>query len=429
MAEERRLRVVLAMPVYPPYHTGAGRRFLRYAPRLRALGVELEVLSATPTVARLKASQLEPAMDPTAGLRDGRLGEWLEETVIEGQRVRRVRLSSTASRIRAASFTYAVTRLALKERPDVLVFSPHALDVLAGVAALKMRGIATCIAYTVNVPLSTRRLPRVAQRLVWPQAFRAADAVVCNSDGMAQSLRGFGVSRTIDVIHNGVDLDLYLPREGIDGQSEARLALGLPPGRRIVLTVGAVSRRKGTEVLLEAFLRVAAQVPDVDLYLVGPSADGSAEETPDARTFAREVKALLEHPAFSDRVRVVGPREDVSTWMRAADIFAFASEVEGLPNAVLEAFASGLPVVSTTFEGLDETGGALGQPGRTFLLTPRDASALGAGLTRLLGDSVYAAQLAGTAREWVVDHHGLSVTVEAYAALFRRISQKLAAGR
>jgi glycosyltransferase involved in cell wall biosynthesis len=129
----------------------------------------------------------------------------------------------------------------------------------------------------------------------------------------------------------------------------------------------------------------------------------------------------------AEAVVLEGRRDDVPDLMRGADLLALPSLSEGLPNAVLEAMAAGLPVVATAVGGCCE----LGENGRTLRLVPaRDAGALAAAITALRRSAELRESLAEAARDFVAEHHSWERTVreldELYAELLCRKSPRRA---
>ncbi|MGH7124937.1 MAG: glycosyltransferase family 4 protein, partial [Stellaceae bacterium] len=143
-------------------------------------------------------------------------------------------------------------------------------------------------------------------------------------------------------VHNPVDLDLWYP----EPRAEARRALGIPADVRMVIWHGRAERhRKGLDILLDAWGRVRTRVEcaNAQLMLIGSGPDD------------RWLRERLERLGGSD-VRWVDRYELDRTRMRrylsAADVYALPSRVEGLPVAVLEAMACGLPVVASAIPAL-----------------------------------------------------------------------------
>lgn len=183
-----------------------------------------------------------------------------------------------------------------------------------------------------------------------------ADAAVAPSRPLVRALVELGApaDRTVHV-PNGVDRTIFRPND----RAAARAALGLNPSERLVVFVGRLVREKGVEELLVAH----AELPGVRLAVVG---DGP----------------LRERLARAPRVLAPGavPLPEVARWLAAADVVTLPSWSEGTPNAVLEALASGRPVVATRVGGIPDV-----VDDRVGLLVPaRGASALAAALGRAL---------------------------------------------
>jgi colanic acid/amylovoran biosynthesis glycosyltransferase len=183
--------------------------------------------------------------------------------------------------------------------------------------------------------------------------------------------RGYPEARTL-THYNGVDLDRFRP------DAEPR-----EPG--LVLHVGRLVEKKGTKVLIEAVAGIAGAT----LAIVG---DGP-------------LRAALERQAreLGNRVRFLGalPSDEVANWMRRASVLAAPSvtaadgDAEGLPNVVVEAAASGLPVVGTNHSGIPE---AIEDRVSGFLVPEGDAGALAARLADLLGSEQLRRQMGAAAR-------------------------------
>jgi len=158
---------------------------------------------------------------------------------------------------------------------------------------------------------------------------------------------------------------------------------------------------KGHRYLVDA----VAGMPGVTLVMVG---DG-----PGAGNLRAQVKAL----GIESRVRMPGNQDDVVPWLQAFDVFALPSYAnEGVPQAIMQAMACGVPVVSTPVGAIGE----LIRDGDTGLFAqPRDALALRTALERLQADASLRASLARRAREHVQAHFALGSMLERMEAVFR----------
>lgn len=211
----------------------------------------------------------------------------------------------------------------------------------------------------VNVVLK-RRTPRAIAARILP----AASAVVAVSRPLADELVRLGVPRDkVHVVANGVDASLFFPRD----RTSSRRALALPQDAKIILFVGRLEPEKGVLDLLEAFDEVRARVPNALLALVG---EGVSMQ--DVRIRASRSRAAA--------VRVIGAltHQDVATWIGACDALTLPSWAEGTPNVVLEALASGRPVVGTNVGGIPHV---IGDPSCGLLVAPRNPRALAEALT------------------------------------------------
>ena len=169
-------------------------------------------------------------------------------------------------------------------------------------------------------------------------ALGAATGVVSVSHTLRDVLVNAGVDGSvIRVIPNAVDRKMFRPGE----RGEARLRLGLPPDGRLVVSVGNLVELKRHDVLVEALARARQDVPDLMLAILG---GGDAQ-----RGYSARLEGLAAHLGLGDAVRIVGrvPASRVADWLQASNLFALATSREGCCNAVLEALACGIPVVTT----------------------------------------------------------------------------------
>ncbi len=166
-----------------------------------------------------------------------------------------------------------------------------------------------------------------------------------NSSIVATSLieRGVVSSERIKVIYNGIYTQEYADRS-ID-RVLIRKQLGIGEDEFCWLAVGNVSVAKDYPTLLRAFALVKKQYPNAQLRVAGGLWYDEVKD---------ELDRLLDHHALHDHVQFLGQRTDVPALLHAADAFVLSSRTEGLPNAVMEAMATGLPVVATDVGGVRE---------------------------------------------------------------------------
>lgn len=170
------------------------------------------------------------------------------------------------------------------------------------------------------------------------EAVRRAARVIGVSHPLVERAVEMGVAADrAHVIPNGVDLERFKNNDA----GAARSALGLPTAAKLVVSVGHLSPRKGFQDLIAVLPELRASQGDVQLVIVGgPGAEGDNQ---------RELEQLARRQRVAPFVHMLGDlsREEVARALGAADVFALASRYEGCPNVVLEALASGCPVVAS----------------------------------------------------------------------------------
>jgi len=250
----------------------------------------------------------------------------------------------------------------------------------------------------------TRRMDYVPAGGPWMRWLynEAVDAVIAISEGVRAALLAAGVRpHRICVVPSGVDLGrVEAPR---DARGRVRAAWGAREGDVVVLVPGALERRKGHAVLLEAARRLQSNGRGAPLRWVF-CGDGS------------ERGALTGAAApLGDAVRFEGFRDDIGACLAAADVVALPSLQEGLGVAALEAAAAARPVVASRVGGLAEAV-ADGETG--ILVAPGDPSALAAAIDGLAADAGLRARLGAAARERVVARYGVARMAEGTLACY-----------
>jgi len=228
------------------------------------------------------------------------------------------------------------------------------------------------------------------------------DRLVAVSGPLADYVQEFiGLRRRPDVIHNGVDLNLYHP------MPEARRRLlrdqwGAVDQDVVVLAVGRLEPVKNHAVLLRALADSLRAVGTLRLVILGA---GSQEV---------DLRRLAGSLGLGTRIRFLGFRTDVADCLRAADVFVLPSATEGLPMSLLEAMAAGLPTVATRVGGIPD---ALGNPPAGILVAPNDVDELARALVSMARSPQLRAGLSKLAPPRAAQH-SLSACVALYAALY-----------
>lgn len=254
-----------------------------------------------------------------------------------------------------------------------------AYDVILATWAYPDGVAAALYAQGAGVPLVTTVLGSDVNELPEHRALRPqiawglkrAQRVVSVSGAMGEKVVELGVPRDRVVVqHNGVDGAEFTIRD----RAEARAHLGLDPKRPVVLYVGNVKEEKGVAVLVEAMAHLTKKrgLAEVDLCLVG-----SGE-------LLDKLKARASELGLERTIRFCGRQlhTEIPRWMAACDVFCLPSYREGCPNVILEALASGRPVVASRVGGIpelleDDKNGVMAPAGEPEALAESLARALG----------------------------------------------------
>lgn len=241
-----------------------------------------------------------------------------------------------------------------------------------------------------------------------PRFLRRADAITAVSLPTAARVRQMpGVyPQRLRVISNGVDYEFW-SRKG-----SGHISMG--DRSMTVLTVGRLLPVKGHDVLLRAFAEVRTRVPQARLVIVG---DG---------TLRAELHVMVKELGLGEAVEFVGDIDaaGVRAQLGRSRVFALPSRSEGLPLALLEAMAAGVPAVASRVGGIPE----VLLPGTGLMVPPEDHAALAEALAALLLDPQLAADLGERGRERA-SHFSAAVADAAYEVLFLHLLRRGPRGR
>ena len=316
--------------------------------------------------------------------------------------------------LRAAAYIAAPLALAAGWRAARIVARRHRATVMHGhwvipggiTAALAAPRLPLVVSlHGSDVYVAERLAPaRAAAR----HAFARAGFVTACSDDLARRAIALGaVADRIETVPYGVDTARFGPDAAI--RSARRKELGI--GERVSLCVaaGRLVHKKGFEYLIDS-------VPFVPGLVLAIAGEG---------TLDRALRSQAEAKGVAERVRFLGnqPQDKVGEYFAAADVICAPSirddsgNVDGLPNVVLEAMASGTPLVTTAAGGI----GSVVEHERTGLVVPeRDAGAIAAAISRLLGNRVIAREIGEAARTEVQRRFGWNRAAERFEAAYAR---------
>lgn len=239
---------------------------------------------------------------------------------------------------------------------------------------------------------------------------RAGTVTACSSD-LARRAVALGADPAhVEVLPYGVDTERFRPRP--DSRDALRGTVGLPPDAPLLVAAGRLVRKKGFEYLIDA-LALLTGAPAPVLALAG---DGD---------LAGELRARAQARGVAERVRFLGSltQDEVGAWLAAADVVVLPSvrddsgNVDGLPNIVLEALATGCALVTTRAGGI----GSVVEDGETGVIVPeRDPAAIAAAASRLLGDASLRDRLGAAGRALTERRFGWGHVAERFEAAYRR---------
>lgn len=289
----------------------------------------------------------------------------------------------------------SIGRLAVimgKEKYDI-VNTHSGIDSWIGGLAARLSG--------VPVLVRTRHLNIPLRRNLFNFIHYLPDAYVTCGENMRDNLVntcGFP-GKIVVSVPTGVNSDFF----NVTGSREARMKYGLDMHSRVITNVGIMRRIKGHETTIKAAKKVIERVPDVYFLLVG---DGPRKEI---------LEKLVKEMGISDRVIFTGFVNNIPEIYSFSDIAVLSSWSEGLPQSLLQAMASGVPVVATNVGGVPEI---VFDRETGILVEAGDHEALADATANLLNNAELSAQLAGRARNNVLKHHSVNAMLDKMENLY-----------
>lgn len=232
------------------------------------------------------------------------------------------------------------------------------------------------------------------------------DAVVATTRETRAEAQAFGIADDrVHLVGNGVDTKTFHPRCGSD-RRDLRKRLGVD-ATGLVVFVGRLSKQKNPDGLLRAWKLAVPKLPTGwKLVLIG---DGPM------RT---EVEVFIEQERLRDTVLSKGMQSNVESWLEAADVYVLPSHIEGLSNTLLEAMASGLPVVSTRVSGVRET---IEEVGAGLVVDVGQMDQLAGALIRLAHDSSLRDQMGRVGRSLIVKNYSINYIATLHEHIYDKV--------
>jgi glycosyltransferase involved in cell wall biosynthesis len=291
-------------------------------------------------------------------------------------------------------------------RPDVI--HTHQITALLYLAPIS-RGLMPTLVHTEHNN-QFRRYTTFRERATYFSMLTIAgprvDRMFAVSDDATESIRRVHVipSKKLVTVPNGINFDRFQQRFGKD--AELLQKLGIPANSFVLGNIGRLTEMKRPDILVNTFAKLSGEFPTAHLLLVG---DGP---------MMAELKSQVDALKLSNRAHFAGFQSNPEPYLRLLDAFVMTSRMEGMPLAVLEAAASGIPVIASRVGGLAE----MSNGGKSLLLYDfNDVEALSKGLRRLMTDESFRRNLAESGREHVLATYSAARMARDYDNHYRQL--------
>ncbi len=258
----------------------------------------------------------------------------------------------------------------------------------------------------IPIIVNSFAVKRVYDRLLGRQEIDGLSALIAGQESERQQAIGLGVpEHRIEIIPNGID---PAERKNVPPTGTFRRRYGIPDNLRLILFLARINRKKGTDMLVEAFAQMSS--PDAHLAIVGPD-DGQLDE----------VKALIRQHQLDTRVTLTGllEGEDVMAAFQDADLFVLPCRTDTFPMTVIEACQANTPMLIT-----DRCEIAHLVYERVADVTPFDAAAFAAAMQRLLTDDERYARYQAACPAVMADTFSIKAVGDQLETLYERVIAK-----
>ena len=243
------------------------------------------------------------------------------------------------------------------------------------------------------------------------------DAFISISSPMSDNYRKTNLpSEKLYQIPNGVDTKVFSPDLSKSEKREIRKKMNMPVDGRIVVFVGAIIERKGVDLLIDAWIDVNKKIENSLLILIGPDTyDGIDGDIELFRRFGDEMKKIVNEKQL--RIRFIGKSDKVSLLLKASDLLVLPSRSEGFGNVIIEAMATGLPVIISEMDGIAYD---LIEPGQQGFVV-RDVKELADRIICLLKNDEELIRMGRNSRERALEKFDLVNICDNYISLYEKL--------
>ncbi len=375
----------------PPYYSGAGKRALNQAKYLVHKGYKIVFITTTPYPEKI------PGMDIVV--------------IPIPKYYETISLAGTLSRQFYHPILFAKLLQILVKKKIKLLHCIPAFSWLSynAVLAAKLTGINVIIESTLegsDDPLAIKRSRIGSLKFV---IFKMADAIINISPLLVSRCREAGLpEEKLYLIPNSVDINRFCP-PAAETKVELKRSLKLDQYDCIFIYAGIMRSRKRVDLLIEVFKIVKKQLNGSLLVLAGP-----IDKDDENVFYYKQLKKQVESEGLNGAVIFTGNIDNMEQWMKASDIFLFASEREGFGTVMVEAMSTGLPVVAMRIPHITDF--IIDKSGIIVDNKKEFAQAL----IRLAKDDNYRDSLSLLARERVMNNFSNDMIMKQYLDLYNR---------
>lgn len=370
-------------------------------------------VSGAENVLRMLASRLpSEQFAPVIACPAGDMAEVMERTGIGHVAIPALEARFTKNPVHLARYLMSglstvryFRRLLDVQQPDIIHANSVRADIVASLGSL---GLKMPVVWHIHDILPPHPISRLVRSVA---SASPRNKLVAVSKATARAFRGSSKCPPLYVIYNGIDTNLYLPDDG----AGIRLCheLGIPADTFVTCMVGQITRRKGQREMVDVFARVVQRVPNAVLLIAGAPLFND-----DDRLYYEEIASTIAKLGLEANVRLLGSRSDVPALLNAADAVAVNSFREPFALVVVEALATGKPVVAPDIDGfpeivLDHVTG--------FVTAARDGAAMADRLCELAANPELRASLGEQGRSNVVASFTTEIQAERFRAYYRSV--------
>ncbi|HOE64977.1 MAG TPA: glycosyltransferase family 4 protein [Candidatus Hydrogenedentes bacterium] len=391
------MRILKVITWFPPAYTGQGYQVKTLVPFLQREGAQVVVL--TSSAAKTDAQEIM----------DG----------FEVHRLRRGRGRIGAIGFAARVFVWAFRR---RKQWDIIHLHGAEWSALGGVLAARALGKKSIVVLTLMGADDPQSIKATRLGRMKIAVLGMADRFVALSTALVRSVEQseWDSAKTVQ-LPEGVDEKRFAPLSAEERRA-AKTALcsqwGWDPDAPLAVFVGAIIRRKGVDIVAQAWPSILAAAPTARLLFVGPL-KGQADNHEFSDAFVASIRARFDRKDVAGTAVFTDAVSDPERFLRAADVFVFPSRNEGLPNALIEAQTAGVPTVVADMPGIASD---IVEDGKTGFIVPQDdPAAVASAVTRILQDPALAASMREAARLRSVREFNITSVARRTMEMYRRL--------